>query len=110
MDLVSKFVLYRVWNKAKAITGFDPDIWRKDFAGAWIRRDAFGKQGKYGWVIDHLKPKSIGGTDDLDNLNALHWMNNEEKGISYPEFCTSLSSDGNRNIESKKKWQIVSKK
>lgn len=65
MDLVSKFVLYQVWNKAKVITGFDPDIWRKDFAGAWIRRDAFGKQGKYGWVIDHLKPKSIGGTDDF---------------------------------------------
>ncbi len=34
--------IIKVWDKAKKISGYDPDMWRQDFAGAWIRRDAYG--------------------------------------------------------------------
>ena len=27
----------------------------------------------YGWEIDHIKPVARGGTDNLNNLQALYW-------------------------------------
>lgn len=43
--------IIKVWDKAKKISGYDPDMWRQDFAGAWIRRDAYGTHTQYGWEI-----------------------------------------------------------
>lgn len=51
--------------------GRNSDVWRKDFAGAWIRRDQYEVLGKLGWQIDHIRPKSVGGGDSIDNLQAL---------------------------------------
>jgi len=36
--------------------------------------------------IDHIKPVSLGGTDDLRNLQPLHWRNNRYKGDNYPDW------------------------
>ena len=41
-----------IWQSAKPVEGYNPNIWRKDFAGAWIRRDFYGLRHKYGWKID----------------------------------------------------------
>jgi len=103
---VSTYVLVHIWDLATKVDGYDPSIWRKDFAGAWIRRDQYNQQGKYGWVVDHLIPTSVGGNSSMDNLRALHWQNNQRKGNDYPVFFTSVTADGNRNIEKEKKWQI----
>lgn len=47
----------KVWEKATKQPNNNPDVFRKDYAGAWIRRDDYGKRDKpYGWEIDHLKP------------------------------------------------------
>jgi len=43
---------------------------------------------KYGWEIDHIMPTSLGGTDDVGNLQPLHWENNRKKGDSYPWYCS----------------------
>lgn len=79
MANVSTYMVLHVWEKASSVAGYDPDIWRKDFAGAWIRKDSYGLHTKYGWEVDHLQPLSKGGTNDLGNLAPLHWQNNQTK-------------------------------
>lgn len=97
-----------IWEKAIRVDGYDPVKWRKDFAGAWIQKDQYGIQSGLGWEIDHMIPRSHGGGDDLSNLFPIHWRNNETKGDSTPFFETSISSDGNKNIERRQRWQIPS--
>ncbi|MDY3853136.1 MAG: HNH endonuclease signature motif containing protein [Prevotella sp.] len=105
MANVSFYIAMHVWELATKVDGYDPDIWRKDFAGAWLRKDSYGMHTKYGWEVDHLRPLSKGGTNDLSNLTALHWQNDQTKGANWPEFKTSLTADGNRNIEKVRSWR-----
>jgi 5-methylcytosine-specific restriction endonuclease McrA len=104
MGQFSDKVIQQVWEKAQSIIGYDPNIWRKDFAGAWIRKDLYGTDTKFGWEIDHLKPISRGGSDNLINLNPLHWKNNRTKADNYPSFQTAITSDVNQNIEKQQSW------
>lgn len=102
----SDYIVSAVWDKADAIDGYDMNMWRKDFAGAWIRRDHYGVESKYGWEIDHLRPVSQGGSDELSNLRALHWRNNRKKSDNYPRFQTIITSEENTNIEKIQSWQV----
>jgi 5-methylcytosine-specific restriction endonuclease McrA len=52
-----------------------------------ISRLAFGRLGQYGWEIDHIQPVTKGGSDDLVNLQPLHWENNRAKGDSAQLVC-----------------------
>lgn len=103
--MFSEEIINQVWNKARIEPGYNPNIWRKDFAGAWIRYDYYGKTIEYGWEIDHLRPLIIGGTDSLNNLNAIHWRNNRRKGDDYPNFYTSITSRDNKNVELLQSWR-----
>ena len=73
----------KVWEKASPIHGKDPDVWRRDTEGNKIRYGSYGTKGRFGWEIDHKHPKAKGGSDNLKNLQPLHWKENREKGDEY---------------------------
>ncbi|MBF2755005.1 MAG: HNH endonuclease [Gammaproteobacteria bacterium AqS3] len=69
-----------VWRKGRIIDGYDPNIWRRDRCGDWIKRAEYGNtNSKHGWEIDHIVPVSKNGSDDLSNLQPLQWDNNRRK-------------------------------
>ena len=62
-----------VWNKGRAILGYDTAVWRHDDAGKVIRYSDYGdRSSDYGWEIDHIHPTSLGGIDHITNLRPLH--------------------------------------
>jgi 5-methylcytosine-specific restriction endonuclease McrA len=77
-----------VWNKGRTIPNYDSNVWRHDICGAVMKFSEYGNtNSKYGWEIDHMKPVSLGGSDDLSNLQPLQWDNNRRKGDTYPWSC-----------------------
>ena len=96
-----------VWERARQIDGVDADSMRQDYAGAWIRYVDYGnRNSQYGWEIDHLKPLSLGGAEDLSNYLPLQWQNNVRKVNDYPRWTTAVSADGQNNIEIEKYWKV----
>lgn len=79
-------VLRQVWNKASTIPGEDRDYKRKDQCGATILWNQYGTSGNHGWEVDHIKPKSKGGSNQLYNLQPLHHENNAAKSNNYPKW------------------------
>jgi hypothetical protein len=71
-----------VWNKGRAIPGYDPAVWRHDALGNAIRWSDYGdRDARHGWEIDHWPtPKALGGSDDLSNLRPLHCIANARHG------------------------------
>lgn len=83
----SEATIQTVWEKATIVAGKDPDKIRKDANGAWIYRNKYGDTSSTvnnGWEIDHIYPKSKGGSNVLFNLQPLQWANNRSKSDNYP--------------------------
>ena len=80
--------IQKVWEMAKIVAGNDSSMFRVDACGTWIQ---FGKHGdrdsEYGWEVDHIKPVALNGSDELYNLQPLHWKNNVAKGDSSTLRC-----------------------
>ncbi|WP_299396541.1 HNH endonuclease signature motif containing protein [Pelagibius sp.] len=81
-----------VWQKGRPIDGYDPKVWRRDACNHAMRYADHGDtSSNFGWEIDHIKPTSEGGSDDLDNLQPLYWENNRRKGDTYPWYCENAA-------------------
>lgn len=83
MSRYSKITIQKTWEKAKPIRGRNPNTWRKDLKGNKIRFGSYGTIGKYGWEIDHKKPKAKGGSNINRNFQPLHWKENRKKSDKY---------------------------
>jgi len=51
-----------------------------------ICRSLYGKLETEGWEVDHIKPVSRGGGDELENLQPLQWENNRFKDDNWPQW------------------------
>lgn len=105
--MISKEQIDSAWDRAQEVEGRDKGIWRMDPCGALIKRDEYGsRRSEYGWEIDHVVSKayllSAGASEeeiDIDeNLRAMHWANNDSKGINYPEYLAVRREKDGKNI------------
>lgn len=80
--MATKDQIDKAWNNAKAIRGKSPDQYRQDPYGNTMSRTSYGKESASGWEVDHIKPKSLGGSDATRNLQALNTGVNRSKGDS----------------------------
>ena len=70
-----------VWQTAGKREGLNPSTHRVDASGKIIKRDGYGKYDAAGsWEIDHIKPRSKGGSDHVHNLQALNTHDNRAFG------------------------------
>jgi HNH endonuclease len=95
----TKDMVYRIWEKAMVIDDKDPEIWRLDVCGHVIHFYDFGNvNSSYGWEIDHVLPVSLGGDEELANLQPLYWNTNRLKGDAHPWECGEVPDPEGKNI------------
>ena len=67
----------QVWDKGRAVHDREPEVWRKDACGAWIRREHYGREhSEYGWKIANI---SSGTPGEVDNLRPFHLQNDFDR-------------------------------
>lgn len=69
----SEQLIQQVWDKARANTDINAELWREDECGAWISRHQYGdSESDFGW---HIVNVTAGGPGTVDNLRAFHHRN-----------------------------------
>jgi len=100
LNLQEEATVDLIWQKGLKVDGYDPELYRQDYSGAWIARKSYSdRESIFGWEIDHVYPKAKGGTDDEVNLRPINWRNNISKDDSYPEYVAAVTSEDNKNVE-----------
>ena len=77
---MSQELILKVRNKWYIVPWTNPNVFRKDDCGAWIKYDKYGDRNSEHWrEIDHIMPISHWGSDSLWNLRPLQRENNLSK-------------------------------
>lgn len=91
------------WLKARKVEGIDPDMFRKDACGAWIKWAEFeNNENPFGWVIEHIFPITKGGKTEEINIRAIQIQNNLSKSDDYPSYTATITAEGMKNIFKKR--------
>lgn len=77
-----KHTALKVFKLATTIKGKDPSLYRQDPYGNEMYKYSRGGSGPKGWDVDHIKPSSRGGSNNIVNLQALNSSVNRSKGNS----------------------------
>ena len=66
-------VITRIWEFAEAVPGVDPELWRRDEFGAWIRRLDYGRRDSaFGWEI--FDPGIGRSSQGVYAMRPMHWQ------------------------------------
>ena len=77
-----KALISVVWEHARAMPEFDPNQWRQDPCGAWIRRDQYmQRSSEFAWRILDIVADHPG---EPDTLRAFHVGNTFNVGHGRP--------------------------
>lgn len=105
---IDEKLIEKVWDQGKEILGVNPSMFRKDYAGAMIMRSAYGRRDfPMGWEIDHLIPRSKGGTDELENLMPIQWENNLCKSDNFPIWRSCVTFRNKSNAYESITWLAI---
>ena len=96
MDINEELAM-KIWNdvfgadKTMVLDCYGTYICKFDYGNHTKKRQASdGRMYFYGWDLDHIRPRSSFSQPDagdlLNNLEPVHWLNNQEKSDSYPVF------------------------
>lgn len=101
-----------VWSKGEIIRDYNPQLYRKDYAGALMFRNSFRNNvtlnediKSYSWTIVHQRPLSHGGSFDISNLQPMNNANAIAKGNNYPRWKTAITFNGKQNVLKRKCWK-----
>lgn len=73
-----------VWDNARPVRGMNQNLYRSDGQGNIIYKPAYGRNSRMGWQVDHIWPKSRGGSNRRSNLQALQTRANKRKSNKLP--------------------------
>ena len=66
---------------------------RKDAMGNLVRYADYGnRHSPFGWELDLIVPRSVGGSTDAENLQALHWKATAARHDSVPASLLSRTN------------------
>jgi hypothetical protein len=75
------------WARTSPVSPAQLNAWefRKDCLGNLVRFSDYGnRHSPFGWELDHIVPHVSGGTNDPENLQALHWRATAARGENVP--------------------------
>ncbi len=74
------------WSRTSPV-GTHANSWefRKDRLGNMVRYADFGnRKSPFGWELDFIEPRALGGSTDPANLQALHWRATAARSANVP--------------------------
>jgi hypothetical protein len=75
------------WARTNPVSGGQLNSWefRKDCLGNLVRYSDFNnRHSPFGWELEHIVTRALGGSTDPENLQALHWKANAARSEAVP--------------------------